>query len=285
MTSETSEPSGALAVAERVAKQFASQPQVEAVVVSGSRTSEFSDSTSDIDLYVYVSEDVPLDLRAKIAAGSTRTEIGNATWEPGDEWIDEVTGTSVDVMYRHVRWMEEQLDRVLVYHQASVGYSTCFWYNVLYSQVLFDRSGWFSGLQNRANQPYPAELQRSIIAKNYPLLRRNQSSYLHQIELAVAREDRISVNHRVAALLASYFDVLFALNELPHPGEKRLIQHAKARCSKLPPQMEQQITELLAAAGTADQGTIIQVNALLDGMDELLLREKMVPQDRRSSVP
>ena len=275
----------ALAVAERIARRFASLPQVEAVAVSGSRTSEFADSRSDIDLYVYVTEDIPLDLRAKIAAGSPRAEIGNATWEPGDEWIDAETGTSVDVMYRHVRWMEEQLDRVLVQHQASVGYSTCFWYNVLHSRALFDRSGWFANLQQRAGQPYPQELRQAIIAKNYPLLRRNQSSYLHQIELAVAREDPVSVNHRVAALLASYFDVLFALNEMPHPGEKRLIQHAKVRCSKIPHEMERQVTELLASVGKGDGGTVAKVNGLLDGLDELLLREKMVPPDRWSALP
>jgi predicted nucleotidyltransferase len=284
MPAENSEPTVGSAVARRVAGEFASLPQVEAVVVSGSHTSEFADSRSDIDLYVYVTEDIPLELRAKIAKGSPRAEIGNAIWEPGDEWIDAMTGTSVDVMYRHVRWMEEKLDRVLMHHLASAGYSTCFWYNVLHSKVLFDRAGWFSNLQDRANQPYPAELRRAVVAKNYPLLRRNQSSYLHQIELAVAREDPVSVNHRVAALLASYFDLLFAVNELPHPGEKRLMQHAKASCAKLPRDMEPQIAEMLASVGRPDGGTVARINALLDGLDALLLREQMVPPDHENTA-
>jgi predicted nucleotidyltransferase len=101
-----------VAVVQRVGEQLASLPQVEAIVEAGSRTSQFADARSDIDLYVYVTEDIPLDVRAKIAAGSPRAEIGNATWEPGDEWIDVETGTPVDVMYRHARWIEEQLDRV-----------------------------------------------------------------------------------------------------------------------------------------------------------------------------
>ena len=186
-------------------------------------------------------------------------------------------------MYRHVQWIEEQLDRVLVRHQASVGYSTCFWYNVLHSQALFDRSGWFAELQSRARQAYPGELQRAIIAKNYPLLRRNQSSYLHQIELAVRRDDAVAVNHRVAALLASYFDVLFAINKLPHPGEKRLIPRAKAMGSKLPHEMELRLTELLASASSPDQDTAARVHSLLDGLDELMLRESLVPEERRSA--
>jgi hypothetical protein len=267
----------AFAVAERLARRFATLPQVEVVAQSGSRTAGLSDAKSDIDLYVYVTEDIPLDLRANIAAGSPRAEVGNATWEPGDEWIDAETGVSVDVMYRHVRWIEEQLDRVLVQHQASVGYSTCFWYNVLHSRASFARSGWFAGLQERTRRKYPAELQRAIIAKNYPLLRQNQSSYLHQIELAVARGDAVSVNHRITALVASYFDVLFALNELPHPGEKRLIQYAKANCSNLPSEMERQIAELLASAVTDHGDTVSKVNALVDGLDEVLLQHGLVP--------
>jgi hypothetical protein len=229
--------------------------------------SEFSDENSDIDLYVYVTADIPLDVRAGIAAGSLRTEIGNTTWEPGDEWIDDETGISVDVMYRHVRWIEEQLDRELIRHEASVGYSTCFWYNVLHSRALFDRTGWFAELQRRAGQPYPEELKRAIIAKNYRLLRDAQSSYLHQIELAVKREDPVSVNHRVAALLASYFDVLFALNELPHPGEKRLLQHA-AGLLKVPRDFEVRVRAMVVAIGSGD--VVARVNELVDGLELLM---------------
>jgi uncharacterized protein DUF4037 len=256
-------------VAERVAARFAALAQVETVALAGSRTAEFPDGDSDVDLYVYVTQDIPLEARAEIAAGSPRAEIGNATWEPGDEWIDGESGTSVDVMYRHVPWIEEQLDRVLVRHEASVGYSTCFWYNLLHSRTVFDRTGWFARLQQRARQPYPAELKRAIIAKNFRLLRDTQSSYLHQIELAAKRDDPISVNHRVAALLASYFDVLFAVNEQPHPGEKRLLQHA-TRLPLRPPEIEQQVGAVVAAV--ASGGVVARVNELVDGLEELPVR-------------
>ena len=258
-----------IAVAERIARQFASLPQVEAVALAGSGTSEFPDGDSDVDLYVYVTADISLAERAAIAAGAPHAEIGNATWEPGDEWVDAQTGIRVDVMFRHVTWIEEQIDRVLVRHEASVGYSTCFWDNLLHSRALFDRSGWFAGLKRRAEGAYPTELRQAILAKNYPLLRHNQSSYLHQIELAVKRNDPVSVNHRVAALLASYFDVLFAVNEQPHPGEKRLLQHA-ARCPKLPRDMAPQVQALVAAVSDGD--VVARVNELVDELDALVRR-------------
>ncbi len=174
-------------------------------------------------------------------------------------------------------WIEEQLDRVLLKHEASTGFTTCFWYNVLHSSILFDRDGWFEQLQRRTQQPYPESLRRAIIAKNHPVLRHLLlSAYLHQLEKAVQRDDLVSVNHRVAALLASYFDVLFAVNRMPHPGEKRLVEIAEERCEKLPVGMREQVHNLLAAAGTSDQQVLHHVQALVNGLDELLVTEGLI---------
>ncbi len=257
-----------LALAQRVADQLAAVPQVEAVVLAGSRTAPFADERSDLDLYVYGGEIISLAARAEVARHASRAEVGNSFWEPGDEWIDRETGLRLDIMFRTMRWIEDQLDRSLLRHQASVGYSTCFWYNVRNSQPLFDRSGWFRAMQTRAGQPYPEELSRAILAKNYPILRTNMSSYLHQLELALQRDDSVSVNHRVTAMLASYFDILFAVNRQPHPGEKRLLRFAQELCPKLPAGMAEHVTALLSAL--PDGPVIERANALLDGLDDLL---------------
>jgi predicted nucleotidyltransferase len=259
-----------LALASRIANRLSEAQAVEAIVLSGSRTSGFEDDSSDIDLYVYTHEPISLETRAHVAAGASRAEIGNSFWEPGDEWIDSDTGLSVDVMFRDVHWIEDQLDRILKYHQASIGYSTCFWYNVLHSEPLFDRAGWFRELLKRAEQPYPAALRSAIIAKNHPLLRHNQSSYVHQMELAINRNDFVSLNHRCSALLTSYFDILFALNSVPHPGEKRLLQAATKLCATIPPKMPQQLVELLESLPAMNTSVITRVNILIDGLDEVL---------------
>ncbi len=261
--------SHALTLAQRVSNLFAAVPEVEAVALAGSVTSRFADEHSDIDLYVYASEIVPLATRAQLARHAKRSEIGNSFWEPGDEWIDSETGISVDVMFRTTRWVEDQMDRVLQRHEASVGYSTCFWYNIRNSRALFDRSGWFRELHQRASVPYPEELKRAIIAKNHPILRANMSSYLHQIELAFERHDPVSMNHRVTALLASYFDIVFAVNGQPHPGEKRLLQFAQQLCPNLPTGMAERVPALLSAL-LDDPVLPERINALLDGLDDLL---------------
>jgi hypothetical protein len=274
MTTSTVPSSSALGLAQRVADQFAAVAQVEAVVLAGSRTLPFADAQSDVDLYVYGSEIISLATRAGVARHASRAEIGNCSWEPGDEWIDGETGISVDIMFRTMRWIEDQLDRSLLRHAASVGYSTCFWYNVRNSQPLFDRSGWFGAVKTRAGRPYPEELRRAILAKYYPILRTNMSSYLHQIALAMQRDDSVSVNHRVTAMLASYFDILFAVNRQPHPGEKRLLRFAQELCPKLPAGMAEHVTALLSALPGGP--VIARANAMLDDLDDLLRGEGLL---------
>ncbi len=262
-----------------VAAAFGDLPAVTAVSLAGSGVAGVADEQSDLDLYVYAGAPIAMADRVAIATSfATLPEVGNDFWEPGDEWIDAETGRHVDVMYRTPSWIEVQLERVLVRHEASVGYSTCFWHNVLHSAPLFDRSGWYRDLQAAATRPYPQPLRRAIIARNYPILRQTLSSYLAQIERAVRRGDSVSIQHRVTALLASYFDILFAVNELPHPGEKRLLQFAATRCAKTPSDMETHINAILElAARPATLAVVERTNLLLDSLDALLVDEDLMP--------
>lgn len=270
----------AIELARRVAAAFADLPEVDAVALGGSQGNLVADAASDIDLYVYArGGEVPIARRAVIAADARgAAELDNRFFETGDEWVDATTGLGVDVMYRDPRWIEDQLDRVLVRHEASTGYSTAFWHNVLRSTVLFDRHGWYAALAERARAPYPEPLRRAIVAKNHPLLRRGLSSYLHQLERAVARADAVSVNHRAAALLASYFDVLFAVNRVPHPGEKRLVAIAEAACGRTPPGFAAAVQSLIAAIPGAE--VVDRAAALVDGLDGLLIDEQLVAPPR-----
>lgn len=264
-----SDSSNAKRLAQEIAAAYAAIPSVEAVTLGGSQTTGYAGTDSDLDLYVYSRSPVPVAERGRIAATrAPDAEVDNRFWEPGDEWIEPDTRIGVDVMFREVAWIEDQLARVLERHEASVGYSTSFWHNVLTAQLLYDRDGWYARLQAWANQPYPEALRQAILAKNHPILRSTHSSYLHQIERAVARNDLVSVNHRVAALLASYFDVIFAYNRLPHPGEKRLLTHAAAS-PHVPPNMAAQVTALLRAAGDGHE-IARRVHDLLDELDALV---------------
>lgn len=263
---------------EEIAAEFARLPEVCAVVQAGSKAGALSDARSDIDLYVYAGTEPPEAWRAALAGKyGERASIGNRFWETGDEWIAAGTGTVVDIMYRSPAWISEQLDRVLVRHQASVGYSTCFVHNVQHSRAFHDPDGWYAALQKKAAQPYPEELRRAIVAKNHPILRGLLSSYRHQLELALTRNDTVSINHRVTALLASYFDILFAVNRLPHPGEKRLLAYARSACPKRPPDLQAEVEGLLLAVAPAMHDDLLNcVDRLLDSLDDLLQSEGLL---------
>ena len=272
-------PSPHQVLARKLGDSFCTFPNVEAIALAGSQTAGTKDSHSDIDLYVYITSPIPLSDRITLVEklGASQADLGLQFWDPGDEWYDLETGIEVDVMYWDLAWIKEQIDRVLVRHQASTGYTTCFWNTVRNSAVLYDRNGWFQTLQARCQQAYPEELRRAIIAKNHPVLRRVIPAYLHQIEKAIQRNDLVSINHRVAALMASYFDVLFALNRIPNPGEKRLLTIAAQRCARLPQDMSLQVASVLHAAASTDPGLITNIQTLVDGLDPLLREEGFDP--------
>ncbi|MDD2929740.1 MAG: hypothetical protein PHY50_07970 [Sideroxydans sp.] len=263
---------------ESIGTGFATLPEVRAVVLAGSHGGGLADAQSDFDLYVYAQVEPAEAWREQLARQlGNRISIGNHFWETGDEWVAKHSSAIVDIMYRTPLWIEEQIDRVLQRHQASIGYSTCFLHNVLHSRALYDRDGWYAGLQEQVAQPYPTQLLHAIIAKNHPILRNTLSSYLHQITLALARNDHVSVHHRVSALLASYFDILFAVNRLPHPGEKRMVSHALQRCHKRPQHLQTCVEQLLQATTSAGQDELpARIHALLDDLDGLLHSEGLL---------
>ena len=82
-------------------------------------------------------------------------------------------------------------------------------------------------MQRRLLNGYPERLARAVVQKNLPVLGTIISSYEQQIQAAFLRQDLVSLNHRVAAWLSSYFDILFAANRRFHPGEKRLLALAE----------------------------------------------------------
>lgn len=260
----------------RIAGAYAALPGVVAVAMAGSRLTGLADDRSDLDLYVYAAEPVPLAARREIAARfAASAEIGNTFWEPGDAWDDALTGTAVDVIFRRPAWIEDELDRVLVRHEASLGYTTSLWFNVLNSAPLVDSGGWYRQLRQRADVPYPDPLRRAIVARNHLILRQTRSSYRHQLALAVDRDDRVSVQHRLTALLASFFDVLFALNRQPHPGEKRLVPYVVAHCPRRPPDFGRRLDTLLAV-GTSPE-MLRPLDDLLDDLDALLAADRLIP--------
>ena len=219
-------------------------PQVEAIALGGSRATGRNDAKSDYDVYIYLTGPVEETCRRTILSKYCRyMEIGNTFWELEDD-VTLLDGIDMDIIYRNLEDFARGIASVVDDCTAWNGYTTCMWHNLITSRILFDRTGRLQKLQARYQIPYPQKLKENIIARNMNLLSGMLPSFDTQIQKAENRGDLVSVNHRVTEFLASYFDILFALNEMTHPGEKRMQDICTKECTILPQHFDSNLNRL-----------------------------------------
>lgn len=254
----------------QIVSALQTQKEIDCVALGGSRAVNGSnDEFSDYDIYVYCKQDVPNEkLRKEIILPlCTNAEICNHYWESEDNCIMK-SGTEIDIIYRTLQMMKQYLTMVIDHAHSFNGYTTCFWYNIVNSKILFDKSGTFSALQQQYTMPYPEPLRTAVISNNRRLLSGCLPSYDAQIKKAEARGDAVSVHHRTTEFLSSYFDIIFAVNRQLHPGEKRLIQLCKANCKILPNNFEENILSLIN--GAANGSAFSAAQAIVAQLDKIL---------------
>lgn len=251
--------------------EFSKLEQVEGILLAGSHATKTNDNNSDYDIYIYTTNEIALESRKKITDKFfDYIELNNTFWEIEDDGVLKEGNTQVEIIYRNLQWIDSILSRTLLKCEADVGYTTCFWSNFINSIILYDKNDVLEKLQNKYKINYPEKLKENIIRKNYPLLKKQMPAYYHQIEKALKRDDFISVNHRVAAFFASYFDIIFAINEMPHPGEKKLIQIIKNSNLKTPKDMYKNIEAILKLASTNSNDILLEINDLVNNLEILL---------------
>ena len=256
---------------EHVLTPFAAFEPVVAIAVGGSIAAGTGDDDSDVDIYVYSQVEIPLAFRTELANALGRDVlIDNRLWEPGDEWTDLKTGRPMDIIFRRPQWMIDQVRGVLVDFEPRLGYTTTMWDNLLYSTVAYDPTGWYEDLKKTAVVPYPVELQMTVIGHNYRALKGIKANLLHQLQVAVRRGDAVSVNHRITAILACYFDILFAANRVTNPGEKMIIEHVKKRCKATPDDYQVAVNKLISSVSWMSGNIIDEARSLLLGLDRFL---------------
>jgi hypothetical protein len=213
---------------------------------------------------------VPLDARKKIIASrASEYQLDNTYWELENEWI-EPEGPPFNVMYRSCQEAEKEVHRRLVQHVASLGYTTAYCFSLRQDKNLADPNNWLADLQRQTRGPYPDDLLQAILRKNRPVLGGGmQSCYFQQINAAIVRQDLVSLNHRVAAWLSSYFDILFAINGQFHPGEKRLLIYAE-ELANLPRNALLDVQQLCAFAGRLETPIAAHLERMLGRLDEKL---------------
>lgn len=247
---------------------------VDAVVLSGSKISVINDEMSDYDIYVYSKSRVDIDIRKSFAEKyASYSEIGNEYFEHGDELVLKDSGICLDFMYRDLSWIEGEINWVWKGCNAKIGYTTAFLYNIKHSEILYDKNGEFKKLQDELNTEYPQKLKDNIIEKNYQVMYgKKMASFYDQLKNAVKRNDVVSINHRVSAILSSYFDILFALNKQLHVGEKKLVEYVLQLCDKIPCNFENDVKSIVSfnAFDIKSENILEKVKNLIENISKIM---------------
>jgi len=218
---------------------------IQALALGGSRTTERTDEKSDYDFYLYSENGIDQDTRRKILSKHCKYfEIGNNYWELEDNGQLNC-GIDFDIIYRNSQQFVKTVADVVENYNAYNGFTTCLWHNVLNSEIIFDKDDMFKKIKERFSIPYPQKLKENIIKRNMALLSDSVISYDKQIMKSIYRKDLINLNNRISAFLASYFDIIFAVNELPNPGEKRIMEICLNKCKVLPNGFERNVNSLI----------------------------------------
>lgn len=232
------------AVVNQLFKELCALDEVEALALGGSRAGEHFDQASDYDVYLYCRRPVLEETRRSILSQyCSIMEIGNHFWEYEDNCRLN-NGIDIDILYRDLDAFAAGVAEVVEQFQPRNAYTTCMWHNLLTCKVIYDRDGRLTRTKERFSVPYPQQLKENILTRGWKLLHGSMPAYDAQLTKAVKRGDLVSVNHRTAGFLETYFDFLFALNETTHPGEKRLVQLCRERCTLLPDHFEENLERL-----------------------------------------
>jgi phage gp29-like protein len=68
------------------------------------------------------------------------------------------------------------------------------------------------------------------------------------------------------------------LNEVLHPGEKKVLQFVKDECTAIPEELEEQVEGILQSAAVGDKKILDQLDALINGLDQLLIAQGFDPE-------
>lgn len=216
----------------RVVEVIGTLRGVIAVALGGSTAARVADVQSDLDLYVYWTE--PLATAAERAArlaavadpGSLR--VGLTSWGFVEDHL-AVGGRPTELIYPHWDGVRGEVERAYDVGLVGPGFTTAVLYTIAHGRPLHDPSGALGVVRDRLNRAFPEATRAALLRRGTPLL----GFHLARLRQAQGRGDLLFVQQLRATLQLLYFDVLFALNRVYHPGEKRLLEHAR-RCPLRP---------------------------------------------------
>lgn len=200
---------------------------VVAVSLGGSAAVGLADEASDLDLHVYWAAPLPSAetraARLRAIADPDSVRAGLTSWGLEDQF--SVGSRPIELIYR--RWDDvcDEVERAYDPGLPGHGFTTAVLYSVARGRLLHDPTGALTTARERLVREFPEATRTAILQREIPLL----GFHLSQLRRAQDRGDIVYAQHVRCKVQVLFFDVLFALNRLYHPGEKRSLEHAR-RC-------------------------------------------------------
>jgi predicted nucleotidyltransferase len=255
---------------EKTVKLFSEHPQIDAIVLGGSRATGTHDEFSDYDLYVYLNSPLDQEIRREmLSQNSSFVHVGLKFYEEEDHCTFN-DGIGMEIMYREIDTIRKDLHWVLVEGNASSGYTTCNCQTAIGGKILHDPKGLYKSMVDEFSMPYPEKLRENILRHNWILMESCTIAHKVYIETAVNRNDLVLLNRRITGYLHCYFEIIFAFNKVFLPGEKNLVKYASEKCKQLPPNFAENVSKLLTSP---IENVIPLVSQMTSDLDEMLSTE------------
>jgi hypothetical protein len=258
-------------ILDRLVSHISGLPMVQSVGLSGKKTPLPKKGEGDIDLFIYCDE-IPalarrqevLDALCGVIEEGKADVIHGGRWGYGDFAL--LNGVETWLMYFT---MEETLaDAESILKGEQPDKLDNYYYPVgrlamlKNMTVLFDRSGFLSGLKNRLAS-YPEKLRNTLAAHHL--------SELHDTEdlcRAVTRRDAFFYHFALDIALDHFLQALFAMNSTYFPSRKRTLEYL-ASFSVQPKDCASRLMEVLRLGGKGE--TVPQSYSLFQSLaDELM---------------
>jgi len=254
---------------QNIFNEYARFSQVRSMAVGGSRSVQRNDEYSDYDVYVYCAEPIPAEKRWNVLEKYCSSIVLDNHYREHEDVCIMEDGTELNIIYRELGEFLAKVAGAAERFEPLDGCTTGMWHSLMTGRIAYDRGGLLAAAKEKYRIPYPKELKNNIINYHMNLIKYGMPSFTAQIRKAVRRRDMVNINLTVQRFLASYFDIIFALNEKLHPGEKRLVQVCVEECKILPANFEGNI-RLLLSSMYRDQAAISVVDAITSALENVI---------------
>jgi len=250
-------------------KSLSAIPEIEGIVLGGSRGIHVGNEHSDYDIALYRSCDkpitseviaahIPKDLQVNVNPILITGYLGDLKFEIFQKNLNKIEQEIANNRQGKFRWY---LAALLPYGDLSYRIVS----HLVNSEILFDKTG---KLQNTIDSvtPLPPLFKKSVT--NH-FVKQMNNSIIH-IDKVSKREDQFHFMSLVGLILFCYINVLYVLNNRYPVIEKGNFKVAET-LAKVPAEFTQKISAIYAAAAALDYATSRkQIKALMIELKQLI---------------